>query len=525
MTVELVHGDCLEAMRSMPAASFSAVVTDPPYGLEFMGREWDTFRTGRSAAYASGGALEVAAGDPSPYAGRPVHTRRPAKRCAKCERQAWSGSPCTCAEPDWQTDNSPLEAFQAFSRAWGREALRLVKPGGVLLAFGGARTFHRLACGLEDAGWEVRDTLAWIHAQGFPKSLAVDQAIDRQRHDRADVLKVTAWVREARDRAGVTNGQIDGLFGFAGMAGHWTSAASQPAVPTLEQVPALLELLGQEPPEDVARLMLELNGRKGTPGPDWFKRPVVGRKLGADTSMGTRPGFSGPAHSGDAAGLEREFDVTAPATAKSTPWAGYGTALRPAWEPIVLAFKARDGGFAGNALRHGVAGLNLGECGIPRAETGFCGWSNAPRVRSAASDFLAGSPREQKQQAQCGWPTNLVLDEEVARRLEEGEHAPRFYFTAKASTSDRTCDGEVENLHPTVKPTSLMAWCVRLVKMPAGATRVLEPFAGSGSTVVACAREQVDCVAIERDAASVETARRRLVADCPLFADVRTRAL
>lgn len=128
------------------------------------------------------------------------------------------------------------------SKVWS-EALRVLKPGGHLLAFGGTRTWHRLAVAIEDAGFEIRDSIAWIYGSGFPKSLDVSKAIDRRRDDREDVLRVTAEIAQARDAAGLINRDLDDLFGFAGMAGHWTSTKSQPAVPTIEQWAVLRKML------------------------------------------------------------------------------------------------------------------------------------------------------------------------------------------------------------------------------------------------------------------------------------------
>lgn len=157
----------------MDAESVDAIVCDPPYGLEFMGKEWDRLATGRGAEYASGGSLNLEG--MAKQSGRggagPKYVQRPAKRCGECGRQAWSGNPCQCDDPRWVLDNSPLYTMQEWHHTWAVQALRVLKPGGHLLAFGGTRTAHRLVCAVEDAGFEIRDTIAWLYGSGFPKSL------------------------------------------------------------------------------------------------------------------------------------------------------------------------------------------------------------------------------------------------------------------------------------------------------------------------------------------------------------------
>jgi hypothetical protein len=143
----MIHtGDCIEVMAAMPADSVDAVVTDPPYGLEFMGKEWDRFggEIVRADSESDTDPFSVQRGGSLPFGGGGKRVRY---------------------------HNAPGQ-FQAWCEAWGREALRVTKPGGYLLAFGGTRTHHRLVCGLEDAGWIIRDELDWIYASGFPKGKA-----------------------------------------------------------------------------------------------------------------------------------------------------------------------------------------------------------------------------------------------------------------------------------------------------------------------------------------------------------------
>lgn len=144
-------GDCLERMAEMPENSVDAIVTDPPYGLKFMGKRWD---------------------DPGSFV-----ERRP-DRSVKFDKVGGNHNPCN-PQDSARTARSENQKQQAWHEAWAREALRVLKPGGHLLAFGGSRTYHRLACAIEDAGFEIRDTIQWIYASGFPKSLNVNKALEK----------------------------------------------------------------------------------------------------------------------------------------------------------------------------------------------------------------------------------------------------------------------------------------------------------------------------------------------------------
>lgn len=405
------------------------------------------------------------------------------------------------------------------SSVWANVLDRL-RPGGHLIAFGGTRTFHRLGVAIEDAGFEIRDCLSWLYGQGFPKSLAIDKAIDRVRDDRAEVYRVTAWIREARDRAGLSNRQIDEAFGFSGMAGHWTSGKSQPAVPTIEQVPKLLDLLGVDPPEEIRRLLWDLNGRKGQPGEAWGRREVVGTKKALDGS-----GFGNVGH-----GLtSTEIDVTAPATPHAHRFHGYGTALKPAWEPAVLAMKPTDGTFAANAVEHGVAGLGIDASRIDIADGDSSGFWEQARA-GKPSDGLAAIDRRNLEQGyrkslypsapsanipSGRWPANVLLDEEAADELGD---ASRFFYTAKASPKERHAGLEKgENKHPTLKPVRLAEYLAKLLLPPAREDgqprRILVPFSGVGSEVAGCLRAGWDeVVGIELEPEYVALANRRVPA-------------
>jgi len=210
----LYLGDCIEVMAEMEENSVDAVVCDPPYGLEFMGKEWDRFRINSGSSWSQ----KIATG--KDWKGqerqRPsrAYFRSRHETCSRCGRQRHQHNDVVCSTPEWEwIVHEPLQlrAYQEWSHSWATQALRVLKPGGFLLAFGGTRTSHRLVCGLEDAGFEVRDTIAyyftpeqeefinsldphqqkeferqfvgasiltWNYGSGFPKSLSIDKAID-----------------------------------------------------------------------------------------------------------------------------------------------------------------------------------------------------------------------------------------------------------------------------------------------------------------------------------------------------------
>jgi DNA modification methylase len=544
----ILRGDCVERMRELDEASVDAVVCDPPYGLEFMGKEWDSFAKGRSAKYAKGGDLTHT--EFKNLGTLPQYVSRPAKRCGKCGKQAWSGSPCQCGEPRWELDNSPLHAAQEWHQAWATEALRVLKPGGHLLAFGGTRTYHRLACAIEDAGFEIRDSLIWIYGSGFPKSLDVSKAIDK------------------------ANGEVRDLPRHS----DWTC----------------------------------------TPGTSTNICDRCGR------SKGGQPGNCQCDKNGN------------PITPEAQQWQGWGTALKPAHEPIVVARKPLSGTVAANVLEYGTGALNVDGCRVEasaddqeaqlRANT-----AGAGRYQETRNGRTFENPPAQADHdpSKGRWPANLALShlpecERVGvRRVKAGEAvnrnrgeripstvnyadhdgkdatyadpdgtetipsyecapgcpvaeldrqsgelkshgaakwgteagnerrvaygdygetrgeffndtggASRFFYVAKSSRAERNAglDGFEEvvgkrtqdggddtrgrplpinrNHHPTVKPIDLMRWLVRLVTPPGGLC--VDPFAGSGTTGIACHLEGFDFIGIEREDEYADIAKARI---------------
>jgi DNA modification methylase len=428
--VRLLKGDCREQLKLLPDESVDSIVTDPPYELGFMGKSWD----------ASGIAYNV---------------------------EVW------------------------------RECLRVLKPGGHLLAFGGSRTYHRLACAVEDAGFEIRDQIMWVYGSGFPKSLDVGKAIDKQRDDKKEILTVTNWIADAVAKSPCTHRDILQAFGFnegSGMVGHWTArtAGSQPSIPTLEQVPTLLDTLGlrlDDVPDDIRELLWTLNGRKGQPGDNWFKRDLIGTEVRYNEP-------SGIVNVGQGERILIESKITAPATDDAKKWDGWGTALKPAHEPVVVARKPLTGTVAQNVLRYGTGAINIDGC---RVEGKLEGDPNR-FAKTDGGSFNAFSQSAPVVRSEGRWPANFIHDgsDEVLELFPETKpeaSAARFFYCAKASKAERNAALDTPSTHPTVKPINLMRYLIRLVTPPNGT--VLDPFAGSGTTLVAAIHEHMNPIGIE----------------------------
>jgi DNA modification methylase len=377
----LLHGDCLERLRELPACSVDACVTDPPYGLSFMGKKWDYDVPG---------------------------------------------------EDVW------------------RECLRVLKPGGHLLAFAGTRTQHRMAVRIEDAGFEIRDMIAWVYGSGFPKSLDVSKAIDK-----------------------------------AAGAEH------------------LREFKCKNPADRPC------NHTKGETSTGW-KSPV-------------RP------------------DKTNSHTPEAQQWDGWGTALKPALEPITVARKPFKGNVAANVLEHGTGALNIDSCRVGTEPVKLNSYKShgAEGCTTLAEGGTHKGESYMSRESLGRWPANLIhdgSDEVVAlfpqttsgafnqsqRKAQNQKYgqfngysepkqyagdtgsAARFFYCAKASKADRN-EG---NTHPTVKPTDLMRYLCRLVTPPGGI--VLDPFMGSGSTGKAAMLDGFRFIGIEREAEYLEIAKQRM---------------
>lgn len=382
--ISVIQGDVIEVLKDYPDESFTACFCDPPYGLKFMGKEWD------------------------------------------------HGVPAT---PYWA------------------EILRVLKPGAILMAFSGTRTWHRLGVAIEDAGFQLFDTMMWLHAQGFPKSHSIGKALDKM-------------VGAERKIIGIKPGHED----FAGR-GNLSS----------------------------------IQGFKGT--------------------LGGEGGFARP-WMDDPEKVEKYHMATAPATNAAKIWEGYGTSLKPAFEPILLARKPRNATYAQTAMEHGTATLNIDGCRIASAKPYVINtWDDGAKPFGDG----AGHPFTGRQQS-GRWPANLILDEIAAQMLDTqvgerksgymkpGQHRKasrglggyhgnfpdeatakgtygdsggpsRFFYCTKANKRERNMGlpEDERNPHTTVKPLALCKYLATLIVSPEeyrDKVELLVPFAGVMSEVI-----------------------------------------
>jgi len=388
MKKKLYLGDCLEILKTIPENRIDTCITDPPYELGFMNKDWDS-------------------------------------------------------------------AGISFQKETWEAVYRVMKPGALLLAFGGTRTWHRIAVAIEDAGFEIRDTICWLYGQGFPKSYNIGKGIDK---------------KAGKER------------------------------------------------EEIGRKYVGLGSKRNKSG-------VYGDYKGPPELEG--------------------LPVTAPATPEAELWEGYGTALKPAFEPIIIAMKPIDGTFVNNALIHGVAGMWIDGGRIGTG--GQAQWSQ-PKGGIWKTDSEAQAIIQKNKDGR--WPANVILDETSAEMLDKqteyvgntkphpvksnvkkydgygnitnktGEiinynepnanGASRFFYCAKASKRERNAgldDGK--NVHATVKPLALMEYLCKLTRTPTGGI-VLDPFMGSGTTGMACVNTDRDFIGIELVEEHYVIARKRI---------------
>ena len=348
------------------------------------------------------------------------------------------------------------------------------------------------------------------------KSLDVSKAIDKQRNDKQETLAVTSRLSELASAAGISRKDVDSHMGTSDMGGWWLSTLPHRCVvPSVENWAKLRDFIpgAHELDAEVWRL----NGRKGTPGEAWEKREI--------TQHATRELVQGDAISFDQRSSKERERRDIPATSEAQRWDGWGTSLKPAIEPIILARKPLDGTVANNVLAHGVGGLNIDACRVPSAEPAPAGRfpanvlldEHAAKEMDKQSGVLKdrGNKSKSKSTYSGGEATSFPTGADFPFSHDTGGGASRFFpvfkYQAKAPKKERPViereDG-TKIQHPTVKPVALMEWLVTLVTPPNGV--VLDPFAGSGTTLQAALNKGFTPIGIEQDADYIKLIEKRL---------------
>jgi len=440
----------------------------------------------------------------------------------------------------------------AYSVELWQEVLRVLKPGGHLLAFSGSRTYHRMVVAIEDAGFEIRDQIMWIYGSGFPKSLDISKSIDKK-PEMAHTRQFKLWLAEQIENSGKTRNEIDAECGFTACSYDKTDGKDgwSNNHPSQDKWTIMKKVIGLSDEWDW--IITDNLDERG------FIEPTGGLHGGTGNTVGKWTGakqLSNNAISPDA-----------------KQWQGWGTALKPAHEPVVVARKPLIGTVAANVLTYGTGGLNIGatRVGNEVRKNNVNDFSN-----QHGNQFGNGAsiPKLGESEVTGRWPANVIHDgsDEVVELFPTSKSAPfksattngkrniyhedegfdysgggytdsgsaaRFFYCAKASKKDRNegldglpiqrraglqgADNDKENLdpvserwrtqasanhHPTVKPTDLMRYLCRLVTPPNGI--VLDPFMGSGSTGKAAIYEGFNFVGIEMTDEYIPIAKARI---------------
>jgi len=571
--MKLILGDCLEELKKLPDNSVDSIVTDPPYGLEFMGKDWDAPWKGKPSKEFNTSCEGKLGG----FKSLPNHSRVNNIQCQKCGKWKFSGNPCTCDEPDFPNARlMAMKGLEDFTFQWATECLRVLKPGGHLISFGGTRTYHRMAVAIEDAGFEVRDMIEWVYNQGFPKSLNVFKNLTKQ----CTCGNMEAYEKRIQQMG--KRSQEDTEYDLRCLS---ESHLSQDFATKEEQAEVLQssmrrEILsgtlprnkqGEKPKEkplgkeksclerrdNLQKTEGELQGSKVCKMPKGLFADGEERRIhnGTQIDNGT---ISKPTIITNRSNTpQRPQSLKQPhrePCAFCKQWGaqalrtyGFGSAIKPAHEPIILARKPLEcKTVVENVLKHGVGAIDIDGCRIPTGEISkrTPGYKEPQSRMNTTSEWNKSSLglRREVDTKQGRFPANCIVTGDALndgttttpsfrkgnrvsnndgivpwnKGRENGREVVNAGFTDSGSKSryfDIECWGEKwgilqfpkaskrdrgkGNIHPTCKPTHLLAWLIRLVTPPSGTC--LDPFAGSFTTGVACKMLGRDFIGIERE--------------------------
>ena len=495
--IKVINGNSIEELKKFPDNYFGSVVTDPPYGLSFMGKKWDY-------------------------------------------------------------DVPSVELW--------KEVFRVLKEGGHLLAFAGTRTQHRMAVNIEDAGFEIRDMIAWVYGSGFPKSHNIGKAIDKNGGNNNLVNEISVQLKKAREKRNISLKKADEMFCNGTTNYSWYEGRPQ----------------GQRLPDDKTFEKIANEWEELKELSDLVKQ-AERKVIGKQTNIANKGNENTGRYQWNTKGQKRKetINITIPSTEQAKQWEGWGTALKPALEPITMARKPFKTSVAENVLKNGVGGINIDGCRVgsetikgQKAGQGFNNVKgfgvNTKKGNEKAKEYISEDIKGR-------FPANFIHDgsDEVKDLFPDSEskgnrkgiikdvksrswknksikgiantdyndkgNASRFFYCAKTSKQDRNEGLEdfedkksqlnsggigrkisvkkklekngnntptTKNIHPTVKPTDLMRYLVRLVT-PKNEI-VLDCFMGSGSTGKACALEGLSFVGIDLDKDYCKIAKARI---------------
>lgn len=461
---QIICGDNMEVMATFPDNCIPTIITDPPYGLGFMGKTWDTFTPANIASGVTRSSRKIPCDNPEARA----------KGSAALEAGRY--------------DHSRNAEFQQWFTIWGIEALRILKPGGTMLIFGGTRTYHRLACAIEDAGFVIKDCLMWLYGSGFPKAMDISKQLDKKAGKKF----------KSEPASGV------GFMNAEGAGGYDVTKNK-------------LTLNDDSCPE--AQLW---NGWKSHGLKPAYEPILVAMKPNDGTYVNNalKHGVSGLNIDGGMIPFKSEADKQSAVFGRGTDIMGgnYVGATHGTGETNIQP--NNKGRYPANVILDEEAAAMLDEqSGVLQSSSGNLKFTNRNNPNGIYSKYN---------------PTSTA-------GISDSGGASRFFYCAKASKSERNAGckgleahrpggggfglaknpmashdksraemhGKATNHHPTVKPLALMEYLCRLTKTPTGGV-VLDPFAGSGTTCVACVNEGRDFIGIEKESEYVEIARRRI---------------